>query len=90
MIHRLINIALFIGILASYAFVMHMDDKRVEMEESASLLDAQRAAQLELKRDMAAARACRETHGESSFTWTADGQLVCVPRKPQRIAKASL
>lgn len=88
MTHRLLNIALFLGILGAYAFVMNLDDHGAEMAESASLLDAQRAAQRELKRDMAAAKACRELHGESGFTWTADGQLVCVPRKPLRLAKA--
>lgn len=89
MIHRLINVALFIGIMASYAVVMD-SDHRAEMRESADLLDAQRQAQREAKRDMAAAKVCRETHGNSSFTWTADGGLVCVPRKPRNITKASL
>lgn len=86
--HRIINVLLFIGILAAYGFVMNADYS-AEMAESQSLLDAQNAEQREYRRDMAAAKLCRETHGESGFTWTADGQLVCVPRKPQRLAKAS-
>ena len=88
--HRILNVLQFVGIVASYAAMMQMDDHSAEMAESGALLDAQKAAQLELKRDMAAAKACRESHGESGFTWTQDGQLVCIPRKPQRLAKASL
>jgi hypothetical protein len=87
MTHRLINIALFIGILATYAYVMQ-EDHSAEMAASAALLDAQKAAQREFKRDMAAAGACRQLYGESGFTWTQEGELVCIPSKPMRLARA--
>jgi hypothetical protein len=80
MSHRILNIALFIFIMGAYAFVMQ-EDYSSEMAESASLLDAQKAAQRELNRDMAAAKFCRENFGNSGMQWTVDGELVCVPRK---------
>lgn len=58
-----------------------MDDHHAEHATAASLLEAQRAEAAQLRRDMAAARLCREAHGEAGFTWTVDGQLVCVPRR---------
>lgn len=57
-----------------------LDARASEYHESQSLVDAQRAAVLAFKKDMAAARLCRETHGESLIRWTANGELVCVPR----------
>lgn len=58
-----------------------LDDNHAEHATAASLLEAQRAEAAQLRRDMAAARLCREAHGEAGFTWTVDGQLVCVPRR---------
>lgn len=89
MTHRIINILLFIGILSAYAVVMNADYS-TEMAESQELLDAQKQAQRELQKELAAAKVCRETHGNSAIAWTADGELVCVPRKPRYITKAAL
>lgn len=52
-----------------------------ELDQSQALIDAQKQAAAELRRDLAAARICRETHGEASFAWTHDGELVCIPRR---------
>lgn len=87
--HRILNITLFVGILAAYAVVMD-SDHRAEMAESQSLLDAQKQAQYELQKELAAAKVCRETHGNSAIAWTADGELVCVPRQPRYLKKAAL
>ena len=66
-----------------------LDRHASEWTESQALIDAQRAAVGAFKRDMAAAKLCRETHGESLVRWTAAGELVCVPRhskQAQRLA----
>ena len=55
-----------------------------EWPQSQALVDAQRAAVREFHKDMAAAKLCRQEHGESSFTWTAAGELVCIPRHGKR------
>lgn len=84
MSHRLLNWTLAGAIVLLYAAVQQLDgidSHAEEMAVSASLSDAQKQAAAETRRDMAAARACRETHGNSGYQWTADGELVCVPRK---------
>jgi hypothetical protein len=48
--------------------------------ESKSLRDAQAQAQRAFFHDVEAAKACRQLHGESLIRYTADGELVCVPR----------
>ena len=47
--------------------------------------EEQTQAQREFKRDMAAAKLCREQHGEAGFTWTAAGELVCIPRHGKKV-----
>jgi hypothetical protein len=56
-----------------------------DMRQSAALSDAQRQAERDLRRDMAAAALCREQHGEAGFTWTAAGELVCIPRHGKKV-----
>jgi hypothetical protein len=66
-----------------------LDAHASEWPASQALVDAQRAAVREFNKDMAAAKLCRETHGESLVRWTAAGELVCVPRhskQAQRLA----
>ena len=66
-----------------------LDAHASEWPQSQALVDAQRAAVREFHKDMAAAKLCRETHGESLVRWTAAGELVCVPRhskQAQRLA----
>ena len=47
--------------------------------QSDDATDAAAQAQREYRRDMVAARMCREQHGPSLVRWTVDGQAVCVP-----------
>ena len=61
-----------------------LDSHASEWPQSQALVDAQRAAVREFHKDMAAAKLCRQEHGESSFTWTAAGELVCIPRHGKR------
>ena len=66
-----------------------LDSHASEWPASQALVDAQRAAVREFHKDMAAAKLCRETHGESLVRWTAASELVCVPRhskQAQRLA----
>lgn len=66
-----------------------LDDNHAEHAAAASLEDAQRAEAAALRRDLAAARICREQHGEAGYTWTAAGQLVCVPRRGKPVQFAA-
>lgn len=66
-------------------FLDKISDKRAELIESPSLTDAQKHAQSEMRRDIAAVQVCRETVGESFIRWTEAGQLVCVPRKGKEV-----
>ena len=61
-----------------------LDNHASEWPASQALVDAQHAAVREFHKDMAAAKLCRQAHGESGFTWTADGELVCIPRHGKR------
>ena len=61
-----------------------LDSHARDWPQSQALVDAQRAAVREFHKDMAAAKLCRETHGESLVRWTAAGELVCVPRHGKR------
>lgn len=45
-----------------------------------SQTDAEKKAQTEFRKELAEAKMCRETVGESLIRHTADGQTVCVPR----------
>ena len=84
MSHRILNWALAGAIVLLYAAVQQLDgidSHSEEMAVAASISDAQKQAAEETKRDLAAARLCRESHGNSGYQWTADGELVCVPRK---------
>ena len=63
-----------------------LDRHASEWHESQALIDAQRAAVREFHKDMAAAKLCRETHGESLVRWSAAGELVCVPRYGKQVA----
>jgi hypothetical protein len=38
-----------------------------------------------LYRDRLAAEHCRERHGESSFEYSASGELVCIPRHGKKV-----
>ena len=62
-----------------------LDSHVGEWPQSQALVDAQRSAISTFKRDMAAAKLCREAHGEASYTWTAAGELVCIPRRGKRV-----
>ena len=42
--------------------------------------DAQKQAQDDFHKEVAAAEICRETPGESLISWNAAGELVCIPR----------
>lgn len=67
----------------------HLDDHGVEQAVADDLELAQAQAAATLRRDLAAARLCRQQHGEAAYTWAADGALVCIPRRgPRTVAQA--
>ncbi len=71
------SIALFFAAIAGVLGV-YLDNHDAEREPTAAT-EARVLAQQEFRRDMAAAKLCRESHGPSLVRWTADGELVCVP-----------
>lgn len=51
------------------------------LNDSLNLSDAKKAAQRVYKKELAAARMCREEFGEgTTIQWTATGELVCIPK----------
>lgn len=89
---RLLDLAIVIALVALICCLLGvvgpaLDARAGEYQESQSLVDAQRAAVLAFKKDMAAAKLCRETHGESLIRWTAGGELVCVPRHSKQAVR---
>ena len=61
------------------------DDHHAEWAQAEALSDAQKQARRELRRDMAAAKVCREQHGEAGFSWTEAGSLVCHPKRGRTV-----
>jgi hypothetical protein len=76
--------------LASSHLLDDINDHSTEMAQSQALNDAQQQAAREFRKDMAAAKLCRETVGESSIQWTAAGSLVCVPRTGKAVKVGAL
>lgn len=79
--------AFAIALLLTTSYMLdEPDDHSTENAIAVDLEDAQRMQDAELRRDMAAAKQCREEHGESGFTWTVDNRLVCIPRRGRKVA----
>lgn len=72
---------LFALVLGTAHLLDGPDDHHAEWAQAQALSDAQKQAQRELRRDMAAAKVCREQHGEAGFSWTEAGSLVCHPKR---------
>lgn len=84
---NLINYTTVAGIAFVLAASFHLDSAWPEP----ALSDAQAQAQAEMRKELAAAKLCRQAHGESGYTWTIDNQLVCLPRTGKSvIAKEGL
>ena len=84
--HRALNLALTaalaIGIAAILSTGHHLDDHGDDWAASTALLDAQRQAQADARRDRAAQQLCIRLHGPGvAPAWDADGRLVCSARK---------
>ena len=60
------------------------EDNSEEWAVSQSLIDAQIASQQDHRKQKSAQDLCLATIGESSAAWTADGELVCTPRKVKK------
>ena len=84
--HRLINIALTLGITAAFAAVLSigpaLDDRSDEWAQADALADAQKAARAERQRELLAIRQCTALHGPgAAIGYTIDGDVVCGPRR---------
>lgn len=85
--HRFIKLALAAGIAACLSLSYLLDapsELRAAVATAAAVTDAEQQAARDLRRDLAAARLCREQHGEAGYTWTEAGALVCIPRRGKR------
>jgi hypothetical protein len=83
----LINYALAAAIAACLSMAYLLDapsEIEAMVATAAAVTDAQEQAARELRRDLAAARLCRELHGEAGYQWSAAGEVVCVPRRGKR------
>jgi type II secretory pathway pseudopilin PulG len=83
--HRLLNWAMALVIVLIFAAIQQLgtspDKERADV--AADVTAARAQAQSDYRRDMAAAALCREQYGESTYTWTQRGELVCTPRQGQ-------
>ena len=80
-----VALAVLFIVFVTAALGPSLDDIEADLATQQSLVDAQEQADADLRRDLAAAQLCRYTVGESSFTWTAAGQLVCIPRRGKQV-----
>lgn len=72
-------------VLGSFGgFLDSMDSRHDEWAESQALVDAQMAAAKDFRKQKAAQDLCLSTVGESVPVWTADGELICKPRKAKK------
>ena len=69
-----------LGVIFMVVFVCWLLGVAGPALDSMSQTDAEKQAQAELRKEVAEAKMCRETHGESLVRHTADGLTVCVPR----------
>ena len=86
-LHSLINCLLAAAIAACLSMAYLLDapgEIHALAATAAAVTDAEKQAARELRRDLAAARLCREQHGEAGYTWTEAGALVCIPRRGKR------
>ena len=76
------NFTAFVFIGSAFVLGAYLDGSASldALGDSLSLNDAQRAAQAAYKKELRAARLCREELGEgTTIQWTASGELVCIP-----------
>lgn len=66
------------------------EDHQADWSQSDNLKALQDSEAGTAKREAAAQALCREAHGESVALWTADGHLVCRPRRGPAVAKAQV
>ena len=80
-LHRLTNIALFVGILATWFLVMDSDYRN----------GADSAVQQEQREYMQAVQFCHRSFGPATAPeYTDDGKLVCVGKRGQRYSQVML
>ena len=80
-LHRILNWVLAAVIAAMLSYGQIFDRHRLDLADSTNMTNAQRLSRPENDRDIAAAKLCRELRGEAGFTWSAAGELVCIPRR---------
>lgn len=77
--HRFLNLVLAFAAASALGVLLGAGGNAMDRR------DAQRA----FTREMQAAQHCREAYGDASFTFTASGELVCIPRHGKAVADQS-
>lgn len=89
--HRALDVLMVVCVTAFACWLLGVFGPSLDAYDSGSTNAARSQAKRELRRDLAAAKLCREAHGESSFQWTAADELVCIPRQGKHaIVQATL
>ena len=76
---RIFDVALVSAVAALFTYLLLFAGPQLD-NYSFSADPARRA----FHRDLEAAQFCREQHGESSYQWAENGELVCIPRRGKK------
>ena len=78
----LLAVAIAVAVISTATawFGPALDDLDAKQRSAVAAADAEQQAQAEFRKELAEAAMCRQEHGESLVTHTADGQTVCIPR----------
>ena len=86
-LNHFINLALAAAIAACLSMAWMLDapsDMQALIDTARASTDAEQQAARDLRRDLAAARLCRELHGDSGYQWSAAGEVICIQRSGKR------
>jgi hypothetical protein len=76
------TVAIFTFMAGSFVLGAWLDGSGMadRVEEELNISDARKAAEHQFRKELHAARLCREEYGDGvSVQWTASGELVCIP-----------
>ena len=81
------NFTAFVFIGGAFVLGAYLDGNNQldSLNDALNLSDAKKASQRVYKKELAAARMCREEFGAgTTIQWTASGELVCIPTQPRK------
>lgn len=78
--NNLINAIIFVLLLGALGVAMDGYD----LQTTPELTEAQNDAQIQRRRELAAQAMCRELHGEGSFKFDSEGDVICLTKKGKK------